>query len=175
MPRWLRVARGMIGTGLTFGAGVGAVSAIAGGIAWLGNKISGVELLQIVGKISVAAFLLGVGFSAVLAITAGGRRFSKLSLRLVGGLGAGAGLLYFLFLAMNGGRNWSAKDAIANFVLLLAMGAVSATAMLVVARRGRAALDSVEDVPGLAEGEPEIVRARGRTKTGVATAAGDES
>ena len=118
MPRWLRIIRGMIGTGLTFGAGVGVVASVIGVLAWLANGITGRELMQIVGKFSVVAFLLGVAFSGVLAITARGRQFNKVSLRLVGALGAGAGLLYFVFLALNGGRNWSAQNAIVNLVLL---------------------------------------------------------
>ncbi len=35
MPRWLRVIRGMIGTGLTFSAGVGVVGSLVAGVAWL--------------------------------------------------------------------------------------------------------------------------------------------
>ncbi|MEP6495992.1 MAG: hypothetical protein ABJF01_25150 [bacterium] len=88
MPRWLRLVRGMIGTGLTFAAGVGAIASIAGSLVWLDHGITGRELMQIVGKASVVAFLLGVGFSGVLAITARSGHFNKLSLRLVGALGA---------------------------------------------------------------------------------------
>jgi len=47
---------------------------------WLGDGIPGRELMQIVGKFSVVAFLLGVAFSGVLAITARRRQFNKLSL-----------------------------------------------------------------------------------------------
>jgi hypothetical protein len=76
MPRWLRVVRGMIGTGLTFAAGVGVVASITGALVWLGHGITGREMLGIVGKCSVVAFLLGVAFSGVLAITARGRPHS---------------------------------------------------------------------------------------------------
>src|SRR6476659_8118355 len=128
MHRWQRIVRGMIGTGLTFAAGVGVVGSLVGSLFWLGGKITARELMEIVGRTSVAAGLLGLAFSGVLAITARGRQFNKLSLPLVSGLGAGAGLLYFAFLSVNGGRNWSAPDAIANFVVLTVMGAGSAAA-----------------------------------------------
>src|SRR5262249_4235042 len=128
MPRWLRIVRGVIGTGLTFAAGVGVLASAIGGVVWLADRITGRELVEIVGKSSVVAFLLGIAFAGVLAITARARRINKLSLRLVTGLGAGAGLLYFVVLAFNGGRNWSTPDAIANFVLLTLMGGGSAAA-----------------------------------------------
>jgi hypothetical protein len=164
MPRWLRVARGMIGTGLTFAAGVGVVASITGLLVRLGHGITGLELMQIVGKFSVVAFLLGVAFSGVLAIAARGREFNKLSLRLVGALGAGAGLLYFVFLALNGGRNWSAPDAIANFVLLILMGAGSAAATLAIARKARSALESGDEVHSLGADDEEIVHGRSSSK-----------
>ena len=160
MPRWLRVIRGMIGTGLTFAAGVGGAASIVGVLVWLSDGMTGRELMQIVGKFSVVAFLLGVAFSGVLAITARGRLFNKLSLRLVGALGAGAGLLYWVFLALTGGRNWSARNAIANFVLLILMGAGSAAATLMIARRPGAALESGDELHGLGAGDEEIVHDR---------------
>jgi hypothetical protein len=167
MPRWLRVVRGMVGTGVTFAAGVGVLGSLVGSLVWLGNGITGRELMQIVGKTSVVAFLLGVAFSGVLAITARGRHFSKLSLRLVSGLGAGAGLLYFGFLSVNGGRNWSARDAIANFVILTVMGAGAAAVTLMVARRAGSSLEAADDLPSLGAGDAEIVQTRSRSKVEV--------
>jgi hypothetical protein len=154
----------MIGTGVTFAAGVGVVASVTGVLVWLGGGITGHELMEIVGQFSVVAFLLGVAFSGVLAITARGRQFSKLSLRLVGTLGAGAGLLYFVFLALNGGRNWSAPDAIVNFVLLILMGAGSAAAMLMIARRAGSAVGSGDELHSLGAGDEEIVHGRSRSK-----------
>ncbi len=98
MPRWLRVIRGMIGTGLTFAAGVGVVGSILGLVGLLLGELSWDDL-RMVAKLSVVAFLVGVGFSGVLAIAARGRRLETLSLRYVTALGAGGGLLYFLFIA----------------------------------------------------------------------------
>lgn len=135
MPRWMRIVRGMIGTGLTFAVGVGAVVGAIGTALWLAGGPPFVEVLRTAGKFSVVSFLLGVAFSGVLAITARGQKFSTLSLRLVAGLGAAAGLLYFLFLSANGGRTWTLRLAFTNFALLLVMGAGSAVTMLLIARR----------------------------------------
>jgi hypothetical protein len=44
VPRWLRVVRGMVGTGLTFAAGVGVVAALTGAFVWLAGGIAGREL-----------------------------------------------------------------------------------------------------------------------------------
>jgi hypothetical protein len=167
MPRWLRVIRGMIGTGLTFAAGVGGAASIVGVFLWLGGGITGRELMEIAGKFSVVAFLLGVAFSAVLAVTARGRLFSRLSLRLVGGLGAGAGLLYWVFLAMNGGRNWSARNAIGNFVLLILMGAGSAAATFMIARRASSAPETGDELHSLGAGDEEIVHGHSSSKVEV--------
>src|SRR5262249_60451359 len=115
----------MIGTGLTFAVGVGAVPSLIGAVAWIRGRATPVEVLRVAGKFSVASFLLGVAFAGVLALTARGRRFNKLSLPLVGSLGAGAGLLYWIFLASTGGRAWAPRLAIINFVLLTVIGAGS--------------------------------------------------
>lgn len=161
MPGWLRVVRGMLGVGLTFAVGVGGAAAIIGGLVWLGNGITGRDLAGIVGKFSIVSFLLGVAFSGVLAITARGRQFNKLSVRLVSALGAGAGLAYFGFLSLNGGRNWSARDAIANLVLLTVMGAGAAAATLLIARRATSAITASPEVPSLGAGTEEIIHAPG--------------
>ena len=41
---------------------------------------------------------------------------------------------------MNGGRNWSSRDTLANLVILTVMGAGSAAATLMIARRAGSAL-----------------------------------
>jgi uncharacterized integral membrane protein len=167
MPRWLRVIRGMIGTGLTFAVGVGIVASVVSAVVWLSGGISRLAILQIAARASVVAFILGVAFSGILAITARSRKFSKLSLRLGSALGAGAGLLYFLFLAMNGGRNWSSRDAIVNFVLLTVMGAVSAAATLTIARKSGAALESGGELESLSEGDASTLRSQRASKVKV--------
>jgi hypothetical protein len=163
MPRWARIVRGMVGTGLTFAVGVGVAATVIGAAFWAGGAVTGREVAQIAGKSAVVAFLLGVAFSGVLAVAARGRQFSKLSLRLVGSVGAGAGLLYFLFLAMNGGRSWSPRDAIGNLVLLTAMGTVSACGTLLIARRAGAALRPGDAMHGLEAGDNVPIRARTRS------------
>ena len=53
MPRWLRVIRGMIGTGLTFSAGVGVVASMIAGLGWLlsvGEPVSGCDGFRGVGE-----------------------------------------------------------------------------------------------------------------------------
>jgi hypothetical protein len=165
MPRWMRVVRGMVGTGLTFAAGVGAVAGVVGGVVWLTGGITLRELFQVAGKSAVVAFLLGLGFSGVLALTARGRPFHKLSLRLISVLGACAGLLYFLFLAMTGGRVWTPRDAIANFLLLTLLGAGSAATMFVIARKASgSSLEARDELPALGEGDDEVVHVRDRSK-----------
>lgn len=153
MPRWLRVIRGMIGTGLTFAAGVGVVGSAIGALVWLfPGAISAREILQIVGMSAVIAFPVGAAFSGVLALTAGGRPFDKLSLPRFAALGAGGGLLVFAVLSVNAFRHWSVADAIANLTVLTLMGGGSATAILMLARRVQPALKPGDASRSLGEG-----------------------
>ena len=89
MPRWLRVMRGMVGTGLTFAAGVGVVSAVVGTAGLLAGEVTWVDLFRMVGKLSVVASFVGVVFSGVLAIVARRKSFDTLSLPFVTAVGAG--------------------------------------------------------------------------------------
>lgn len=155
MPRWLRIIRGMVGTGLTFAVGVGAVASILGLVGLLLGQASWDDL-RMVAKLSVVAFLVGVGFSGVLAIAARGRTFERLSLRYVTALGAGGGLLYFLFIAAaNGARVWSVWNAIGNLAILTLLGGGSAAATLVLARRAGRTLGAGDEPPSLGESEIE--------------------
>jgi hypothetical protein len=139
----------MVGTGLAFATGVGGVVSIVAVIAWLRGRASPREVLETVGQFGVASFLLGVGFGGVLAIAARTGLFKKLSLRLGTSLGVGAGLLYWLFLAMTGGRSWSPQLAIWNLVLLVAMGGGSAAATLLIARRAGSTLGPGDELPSV--------------------------
>ena len=155
MPRWLRVIRGMIGTGLTFAVGVGLVGLLLGLLALAIGQAS-VDDLRMVGKLSVVAFIVGVGFSGVLALAARGRTFDKLSLPYVTALGAGGGFLYFLFIAAaNGAGVWSIWNAIGNLTILTLLGAGSAASMFLLARKARESLTSGNDTRSLGEGSPE--------------------
>jgi hypothetical protein len=167
MPRWVRVIRGMIGIGFTFAVGVGGVVGLVGAIAVLGSRATPVEVLQTAGKFALVSFLLGMVFSGVLALVARRRRFNHLSIPLVASLGGAAGLVYFLFLAMNGGRNWTPRLAVLNFALLLTMGTVAAVATLLMARRANSALAPVDEVQSLGASEDEIVISRKPSKVEV--------
>jgi hypothetical protein len=134
----------MFGMGLTFAACVGVVASMILVLpTWLllGGD-SGREVLVMVIKSSIWAFPIGVAFSGVLAISARGRAFDKLSLFRFAALGAGGGLLLFGLLAMNAWQAWSVSDTIANATLFVLLGAGSATATLVLARRAGPALNS---------------------------------
>lgn len=153
MPRWVRVIRGMVGTGLMFALGVGGATAIILLIAMLAGKVTALELMQVSGKLSVVSFLLGVLFSGVLALTAGGRSFNKLSLQFVTALGAAGGFLYFLFIGFaNGFSVWSPGDLVANLVLLTVMGAAAAAGVLLLARRAGKALGPADELGSIGAG-----------------------
>lgn len=153
MPRWLRVVRGMIGTGLTFALGVGVLGSILGLIGLLVGQLSWDDL-RMVAKLSVVAFIVGVGFSGVLALAARGRTFERLSLQYITALGAGGGFLYFLFIAAaNGARVWSVWNALGNLMILTFLGGGAAAATLLLARRARQALKSSEGPLNIGEGE----------------------
>lgn len=164
MPRWLRVIRAMVGTGLTFAVGVGGAATVFGAIVSLRGGVRAVDVLRMAGRLSVASFLLGLAFSGALALVARSRFFKKVSLGLGTALGAGAGLLYWLFLAMTGGRTWEPRVALLNFVLLIVMGSGAALGTLWIARRAGGALTPGDGAPGLGAGEEEIVVAPSRAK-----------
>ena len=153
MPRWLRVIRGMIGTGLTFAAGVGIVASMIAGLVWLlPGGASGQEMLVMAIKSSIWGFPIGVAFSGFLAITARGRSFDRLSLPRFATLGAGVGLLFFGVLAINAWHAWSVSTAIANATIFVLLGGGSATATLVLARRAGPAPKSGDESRSLGEG-----------------------
>ena len=153
MSRWKRIIRGMIGTGLTFAAGVGLIGSAIAGILWLlpGAAVGREELAMVV-KSAIWAFPVGVAFSGFLAIASRHRSFDKLSLARFALLGAGGGLLLFGLLAANAWQAWSTADAIVNGVFLVGLGSGSATASLLLARKARPSLESGEGPPRLGEG-----------------------
>ncbi len=153
MPRWLRVIRGMIGMGLTFSAGVGVVASMIAVLPWLllGGD-SGREMIRMVIASSIWAFPIGVAFSGVMAITARGLPFDKLSLPRFAALGAGGGLLLFGVLAVNAYHAWSVSTALANLTIFVLLGGGSATGALMLARRAGPALKSGDESRSLGEG-----------------------
>jgi hypothetical protein len=142
----------MIGMGLIFAAGVGVVASMIFVPTWLllGGD-SGREIIRMVVASSIWAFPIGVAFSGVLAITARGLPFDKLSLPRFAALGAAGGLLLFGVLAANAYHAWSVTDAIGNATILVLLGGGSATATLMLARRAEPALKSGDESRSLGE------------------------
>jgi hypothetical protein len=162
----------MVGTGLTFAAGIGGAVGAIGGIGALAGALTGVELLQLVGKFSVVSFVLGVVFSGGLALLSRGRTLENLTYRGVSLVGAGGGLVYFVFLALTGGRAWSLSNAIGNFVLLLIMGSTAAAGTLLAARKARGTLSAGAAPPGIGEGMAGAVSADSHHATPVQSSTG---
>lgn len=153
MSRWRRVIRGMIGMGLTFSAGVGAVAAaIAGVVSLLPGSQGGAELIQVVVASAVWAFPVGVAFSGVVALTARGRSFEKLSLPRFAATGVGAGLVLYGVLAVNAWDAWTLDAALVNAAIFVLLGGGSATAALLLARRAGSRLEAGDGPPNLPPG-----------------------
>ena len=155
MPRWLRVIRGMIGMGMTFAALAGvffSVLAVVAGLFFPGAE-SDPGFMIIAG--SVWAFAIGVAFSGVLAIAGRGRPFDEFSLPRVAALGAGGGLLLAGLLVGATWQEWSALDALVPATFLPLLGAGSAIASLLIARRAGPMLESGEEPQRLSE--PDVV------------------
>jgi len=153
MPRWLKLVRGMIGMGLTFSLGVGMIAGVVAGLVSLfpGSQ-GGVELFRMVVASAVWAFPIGVVFSGLLASTVRGRSFDELSLPRFAALGAGGGMLLFGVLAANAYQAWSLPTALANLAIFLVLGSGSATVTLLLARRGRPALEPGDESRRLEDG-----------------------
>ncbi len=145
MAGWMRMARSMLVTGLAFAVAGGGLRALIGIAAVLGGEGTWLRQIALSARIGVVSFILGVGFSGLLALTARGRRFAELSLPRIMALGAGAGFLYFCFIATNGIGKWTVATAILNFVILIVIGGGSAAGLLLFARRAQPALGAAED------------------------------
>ena len=161
MPRWLRVIRGMIGTGVGFSIGGGLVGILFGTPNWLSGEIHWYDLIGIAARIAVVSFPIGAVFGGILAATSRGLTLEKLSVRRVAALGAGLGLLYFGLIALNAFRVWSLGDALLNLAILTVMGAGSATGILLLARRGGDRGDTAPDpFDASPDATPALERAR---------------
>ena len=157
MPGWLRVLRGMVGTGVVFATGalvvfgsIGVVGALLGKWSVLGPLMGG--------RLVVVAFILGLAFSGFVALVARTKLFRKLSVALGTTLGGAAGLLYWLAIAFGGGaiNRWEGNEAIVNLVLLMVIGAVSAGATMFLTKKAGASLDAGEAPLELGEGNPSF-------------------
>ena len=158
MPRWLRLVRGMIGTGVAFAVGGPAIVAIIGLGFWLFGNASLGSVAFTAARSSVVSFVIGVLFSGILALAARVRGFEKLSLKLFTLLGGGVGFAAFMAMGLSGAFSaWSFDTGLVNFLLLTSIGAGAAAATLVVARKATAALDSGEEPVSLGEGSASPV------------------
>ncbi len=127
MLKWLRRIRGAIGMGFTWGA------------AWSGAGI----VLAVVTRFradapfplvfGVLGFIAGVIFSALLALTEGGRRLDQMSLPRFAGWGAMGGLLLSALFARAASLGWGDVLAVAPTFALAS--AVCASGSLAMARR----------------------------------------
>jgi hypothetical protein len=145
MSRALQILRGMLGTGVAFAIGGGALLASIGTALSLFGGPPMRAVLATAARGSVLGFLLGVAFSGLLALLARGRTFEKLSLKAFVALGAGVGIVAWVLMGVNGAFHaWSLDTAILNFVLLTLMGGGSAAAVLWLARRAQGAPGDAE-------------------------------
>ena len=161
MPRWLRVIRGMVGTGLAFTVGGGLVGLLVGTPIWLFGELSALDIFGVAARFAVVAFPIGVAFSGLLALTARGGSFEKLSIPRVAALGAGVGLLCFAVIGVNGFRVWSVPMALLNLTSLLLMGGGSAAGILLLARRAGANATSEDASRGSSESMREVTAGAG--------------
>ena len=140
IPRWLRRIRGAIGIGFTWGA------------AWAGAGM----VLTVVTRFradapfplifGVFGFIAGVTFAALLALTAGRRRFDQMSLPRFAAWGAVGGLLLSGVFAKVVSFGWGELLTVAPTFALAS--AVCACGSLAVARRAarRELSDDIADV-----------------------------
>jgi hypothetical protein len=146
MPRWTKVLRGMIGTSLTFSAGVGVVASAVAGVVWLlTGAEGGLDSFLFAGAIALWAFPIGMAFSGFLALTARHGSFEDLSMLGFAALGAGGGLLLFGTVALNASDHWTLGTTLLNAAIFLGLGSGSATTALWLARRAEPALGAGEE------------------------------
>lgn len=137
MRKWWRRVRGAVGMGLTWALGWGFVGGL---IELVWNLWPGFPLGPLVDMwpqaLAIPGFLCGVGFSVVLRVAEGRRRFEELSLPRFTGWGAVGGLLVGAFVVAMGFASaaplWLRAVAFMGPVALLS--AVSAAGSLALAR-----------------------------------------
>ena len=134
MPQWMRVARGMIGTGIVFSAGIGTAAAVVGAVLSVFTDLSLVNVIVPAARFAVLGFPIGIAFSGMLAMVARGRSIDTLSIPRFAAMGATVGLLAFLLLGISGFGTWSEGDYVLTFLLLPGVGAAVAALSLLVAR-----------------------------------------
>jgi hypothetical protein len=145
--------------GLTFSVGVGVVAGVLALASTVVRLLKGAPFDPEIGIVVVGSavwsFPIGVAFSLALALAARGRSFRELSLPGFAALGAGAGLLLFGVLALKAWSAWSAADALTNAILFTVLGAGSATATLLLARRAGRSITAGDASVRLERGGPD--------------------
>ena len=136
MKKWPERIRGTLGMGLTWAAAWLGGGTIVGLVLVGGGGV--LALAQISVMSTVAGFVGGVIFSAVLGIAEGRRRFDEMSLPRFATWGAVGGLLMSLLIGGGG-----LPVIMAAFMLL---GAGSAAGSLALARRADPLLGAGRDV-----------------------------
>jgi hypothetical protein len=127
MRKWLRRIRGAIGMGLTWGV----AWSVAGTVLAVVTRFKADAPFPLI--FGVLGFIAGVIFSAILALTEGGRRFDQMSLPRFAGWGATGGLLLSAVFAKAASLGWGDVLAIAPTFALAC--AVCASGSLALARR----------------------------------------
>ncbi len=127
MRKWLRRIRGAIGMGFTWGVAWAA----AGTVLAVVTRFRADAPFPLV--FGVLGFIAGVIFSALLALTEGGRRLDQMSLPRFAGWGAMGGLLLSALFARAASLGWGDVLAVAPTFALAC--AVCASGSLAMARR----------------------------------------
>ena len=107
MRKWLRRIRGAIGMGVTWAAALFAVGVVP---RWVFGFNADVPFPIVFG---VLGFIAGIIFSAVLALTEGGRTLDQMSLPRFAGWGAMGGLLLSALFARAASLGWGDVLAVA--------------------------------------------------------------
>ena len=156
MKKWLRRIRGAIGMGLTWAAGLFAVSFIP----WLVLMLRGDVDVPFPVLFAAFGFVGGATFSTVLGLVEGRLRFDEMSLPRFAGSGAVGGLLVagiwvFVGAAAIGGEATPLENFLFLGPLFSVAGAGFAAGSLALARRAtdRELLEAGEEALGLTEGE----------------------
>lgn len=165
MKKWLRRIRGALGMGLTWAIGwtlAGMLGTVAVYTLFPGLP----DVFDVwIPVFAYPGFLAGVGFSVVLRLTDGRRRFDELSLARFAAWGALGGLLVGTLVAALGFGQVPSAALAAIVGASTVLGALSASASLALARTedDRALLDASAEVAeaGLSEGEARELLGRG--------------
>jgi hypothetical protein len=127
MWNWVRRIRGAIGMGFTWGA----AWAVAGFVLAVVTRFQADAPFPLI--FGVLGFIAGIIFSAVLALTEGGRKLDQMSLPRFAGWGVMGGLLLSALFAKAASLGWG--DMLAIVPTFALASAVCASGSLALARR----------------------------------------